>query len=173
MLADFEPIEKGVGRIEPDREPLRDLFLLGALRRVHFVVASDHFRAPAPQSGHFANAFGGCAFAFSEKFSQQLIQPHEAHFGFIQCREMEKIAELLFVLAFGIRFCGHHHAHARFLEHADDVFRRSFSVRAEIGDQLPANLLDFSGRIAWLRQFARHFENQRFLCARFACVRCV
>ena len=84
---------------------------------------------------------------------------------------MKKVAELLFVQAFGIRFCGHHYAHARFLEHADDVFHRGFSMRAEIGDQLPANLLNFSRRITWLRQFARHFENQRFLGARFACVR--
>jgi len=84
---------------------------------------------------------------------------------------VKKIAELLFVLTFGIRFCGHHHAHACFLEHADDVFHRGFSVRAEIGDQLPANLLDFGGRVTWFRQFARHFENQRFLRTRFACVR--
>ena len=37
-------------------------------------------------------------------------------------------------------------------------------------DQLPANLLDFGGRVTWLRQSARHFEDQRLLGARFACV---
>jgi hypothetical protein len=84
---------------------------------------------------------------------------------------MEEIAEFLFVLTLGIRFCGHHHAHARFLEHADDVFHRRLSLRAEIGDQFSANLLDFGGRVTWFRQFARHFENQRFLGARFARVR--
>ena len=106
LLANFEPIEKGVGRFEPDREPVRDFFFLGALGRVHFVIARDHFRAAAPQARHFANAFGGGLLVFGEKFSQQLIQAHQAHFGFVERGKMEKIAELLFVLTFGIRLRG-------------------------------------------------------------------
>jgi len=64
LLADFEPIEKRVGSIEPNPEPLRDLFLLGAFRCVHLMVAGDHFRATAPQSRYFANSLGGGAFLF-------------------------------------------------------------------------------------------------------------
>ena len=64
LLADFEPIEKRVGSIEPNPEPLRDLFLLGAFGRIHLVVACDHFRAAASQSCYFANSLGGGAFLF-------------------------------------------------------------------------------------------------------------
>ena len=49
-------------------------------------------------------------------------------------------------------------------EHADDIVGRRFSARAEMRDELTANLLDLRGCVAWLREPARHFEDQRFLC---------
>jgi hypothetical protein len=84
LFADFEPIEKGVGRLEPDREPLRDFFFFGALLHFHLVISGNHFGAAAAQLRDFADAFGGGALAFDQKFSVQLVQPDEAHLGFFE-----------------------------------------------------------------------------------------
>src|SRR6185437_6106057 len=55
LLANLEPVEKCVGLLEPNREPARDFFFFSALRRIHFVIARDHFGATPAETGDFQN----------------------------------------------------------------------------------------------------------------------
>src|SRR5579863_4939172 len=166
LFADFEPIEEGVGSFQPDREPVSDFFFLSALARVHFVVARNHFGAAAAEAGDFADAFRGGLLMFEQEFPEELVEAHQAHFSFLERGKMQQVREFFFVTTVGIGAGGPHHAQARFFEHTDDVIRRSFSGRAEVRDQLPANLFDFGGGIARLAETLRDFEDQRFLGGR-------
>ena len=168
LLANFQPIEESVGRFQPDGEPVRDFLFFGALVGVHFVIARNHFRAAPAETCDFADAFGGGLFVFEQEFSQELIEAHQAHFGFFESGEMQQVGEFFFVAAFGIGARGPHHAHSCFFEHADDVVGRGFSLGAELRDQLAANLFDFRGGIARLGQGPGRFQDHRLLCGRTA-----
>src|SRR3984957_9316804 len=69
LLANFQPVEEGVGSFEPDSKPVRDFFFFGALVGVNFVVARDHFGAATAEAGNFADAFGGLLVSFENKFT--------------------------------------------------------------------------------------------------------
>src|SRR5271165_1712955 len=58
-LADFQPIEEGIRRFQPDAEPFSDLFLFLAFARFHFAVMRDHLRATFAQSRNLSHAFHG------------------------------------------------------------------------------------------------------------------
>src|SRR5580704_9823764 len=73
LFANFQPIEKRVGRLQPDCEPVGDFFLLGALGGVYFVIARNHFGAAAPEARDFADAFGCGLFVFEQEFSEKFI----------------------------------------------------------------------------------------------------
>jgi hypothetical protein len=162
LLAEFKPVEKCVGSFKPDAEPVRDFFFFGALGRFYFVIAGNHLGATAAQTSNLADALGGGALAFDEKFSQKLIEADEAHLSFVEGGEVQQIGELLFIAALGIGASGHDHAQACFFEHADDIVRGSFSLCAEMRNELAANLLDLSGSKARLGEALRDFEDHRF-----------
>src|ERR1700723_2103877 len=76
---------------------------------------------------------------------------------------MEQVGEFFLVTAVGVRACGPHDAQACLFEPADDIVRRSFSLGAELSDQLTANLFDFGGGITRLAKALPNFQDHRFL----------
>ena len=141
------PANRKTRRAFPATRRTSARFLLFRARfvAVHFMIARDHFRAAAAQPRHFAHALRRSLLLLQQKFSQQLVQAHQAHLRFFQRRKMQQVREFLFVAPFGIGARGPHHAQSRFFQHAHNVIRRSFSLRAQLRHQLPANLLDFRG----------------------------
>ena len=126
----------------------------------NLAIPRDHFRAAAPQTRHFANALGRSLLAFGEKFPKQFVEPDQAHLRFFERGKMQQVLKLFLVQIFGVRARGKRNPHPRLFEHADDVIRSRFSLRAETRDQLAANLLDFGGGEPGLPEFARELENQ-------------
>jgi hypothetical protein len=154
---------------QPYGEPVRRLFLLRAVVLLDLVVSGDHLRAPPSQPRHFTHALGRCALAFDQKFSQQFVQPHQAHFRFRERGKVQQVGELFLVAPFRIRLRGPDHAHAALFENAHDVVRGSFSgSRAKLRNQPSADLFDFRGSKARLAQSARGFQDQILLAGGFA-----
>src|SRR5450432_892875 len=73
---------------------------------------------------------------------------------------MQQVREFLFIAAFGIGFRRPYDFHPGFFEDANDVIRRGLTLRSKLGDQLSANLLDFSGGEARFAEFLRCFEDE-------------
>src|SRR5271155_5017119 len=84
LLANFQPIEERVGRFQPNCEPVRDFFFLGAVGRVYFVVARNHCGAAAAEARVFANAFSGALLVLQQEFTEEFIEGYQAHFGLFE-----------------------------------------------------------------------------------------
>src|ERR1700681_2772179 len=73
LLADIEPIEKSVRRLQPDAEPAGDLEFFGTLAGLDFRVSCDHFRAAFAETRDVQDALDPRAFTMGVKFVHQLI----------------------------------------------------------------------------------------------------
>src|ERR1700690_924832 len=76
---------------------------------------------------------------------------------------MQQVAELFFVLSLCVRARRHGDTDSSLFENAHNVVGGCFPSLAELGEQLPPNLLDFGGRESWFAQFTRGVQDEILL----------
>src|SRR5215471_6835253 len=100
LFTNLDPVEKGVGILEPDAKPVRYLLLFLAFVRFDLVVARNHFRPPLAQPRDLQHPLGGGFLLVGAESPQQFVKTHQADFGIAQRLEMKQIFELFLELIF-------------------------------------------------------------------------
>ena len=91
LLAQGEPVKEQLRGLEPDGEPLRDLFFLRALVRRYLAVAGDQGGAAAHPNGAAAALLGEGAFISSAAGPVALIERAQGGFGGCQRVEVKQL----------------------------------------------------------------------------------
>src|SRR5215813_2219911 len=100
LLADVQPVKKGVRRFEPNAEPVGDLFLFLPLVGFDLVISRDHLGAPFAKPRDVKDASRCRIFSVRLKAPPEFVEPHQADFRVSQRLEMEQVFKLFFELIF-------------------------------------------------------------------------
>src|SRR6266700_4802221 len=146
LLPNFQPIEEGIRRFQPDAEPATDLYFFRALLSLHLAVTRNHFRAAFAQPRDVQNTLHGRVLAVHAELAHQFIQPHDADLGIFQRLEVQQILEFFFVLFLGLFLLVERHFLSRVFQHVRNVLRSSFTSLPMLGQEPPAQLVDLRRR---------------------------